>query len=221
MIKNKFWFTFIEIIVASTILILVSFFWVSNFYKGLEKKHFEQELHFFADISPSLEKQLGKEIFNYEIHIMTWSFYHFTVNKNPTNSQAFATFDGFTGVIQSDLTGFQHTILFERNNIFTWTGNNISFDFSQLGNYEIQSYSGSQKWNTLFLQYYTQIDTNNPIQLIWIKDEWSNSYTGITIKHSFWQNKQFFTSTWQIIEENIILTFENQTGLQMDLELTQ
>lgn len=209
--KNKYWFTFIEIIVSISILSFVSFFAISWFMRNFENQNLNEELSFFTDILYNLEKNIWKESIDYELYLLTGAFYYYTTNKN---NQEFTKFNNYTWTINIWFTWYLNTINLDKFTIFSWVFNdkNMDFNFSKPWNYEILTFSWLTKLNILYLNYYSKINKNDLIFLSKIKDESGNTYSWMVIKNQIWQKRQFLTNTWQIIDSDINLTFENNSS---------
>lgn len=219
MIKNKHWFTFVEILISIAILSIISVFAISNFWKNFEKQNLQEELDYFKYNLENLENSLWKETTDYEVYLSLGWEYYYTTNKNYSiNNQSILQLNSFTWKIT---TSNQWDIAYiYKNNMFIQTiswSQIFEIDISQKGNYKIDTFNSWKKINPLYIQRYANIEKIKNIELIDIEN---NSYTGIIIKNSLWQKRQILSSNNETITQDINLTFEDEKWNQTTLVLS-
>lgn len=219
MLKNKFWFTIIELIVAISILSIISFLTINSFNNNFEKQSLKEELNFFTQTLEDLDKSLWKENTDYEVYISTWWIYQYTTNKNYKTVTQSWVFNWYTWTIKR-IPSISYTteILLNWKNIYETWSNNFTYNFFEKWDYEIISWSWWNMLNNLYVSHYSKINLNNNIVLNQILGGTWNTYTWIIIKNNNWQKRQFLTNTWQLIDENIKLFFSNNLN-EITLEL--
>ncbi len=215
--KNKFWFTFIEIIVSLSILLTISVFAISSFWNNFEKQSLWEELQFFKDNLDDLESWLWFKYTDYEVKIYLWNNYYYTTNKNYlTNFVNISSINSTTWSIKINTWSLDTYIY--KDNMFlktlTWS-DSYSIDILQTWNYKIENYFKNNKINDLFINNYININKQKNIALISI----NNSLTWIIIKNSLWQKRQILDNNWQIISWDITLMFEDEKGTIIPLIL--
>lgn len=220
--KNNFAFTFIEILVSITILSIVSIFALSGFSKNFDRQSLNEELVFFQDVLKNLEKDIGRNITDYEISINKGEIYHYTINKNYLeNTQKILDFQSYTGIIQTS-TGSDFLKIFSNNMLIaSYSGSQTyEYNFDQKTNYKIETSNTWKKLNSLYIYHYKNIDAWKKVYLMEIKNG-TNTYDSIQIKNSIGQKRQILTNSGQIISWNISLTFEDDKWITTFLQLTQ
>lgn len=219
--KNKKGFTFVEILVAITILSLISLFALSWFGKNFEIQSLNEELSFFQERLAELDKNIGTNLSDYEISLFLGEIYFYTSNKNYLSTpQKILGFESYTGTIQTS-SGIDISRIFSDDFfIYTHSWTQIyEYNFANLPNYKVETYHNGTLINPIFISHYSQIKQENKIRLSKI-NIWTQSYTGILIKNNVGQKRQFFTSTGQILSSPISLIFEDNHGIQTQLTLT-
>lgn len=219
--KNKHAFTFVEILVAITILSLISIFALSWFGKNFEIQSVNEELSFFQERLRELDKNIGNSFTDYEISLFLGEIYFYTSNKSYlSDPQKMVWFDGYTGTIQTS-SGIDISRIFsDEFYLSTHSGSQVyEYDFSNHSNYRIETYHNGTEINPILISHYSQIKKENKIRLSKI-NSWIQSYTGILIKNHIGQKRQFLTNTGQIISSPISLTFEDNQGIATQLTLT-
>lgn len=220
--KNKLGFTFIEILVAISILSIVSIFALSWFSRNFEIQSLNEELAFFQDTLKNIEKDVWKNITDYEIFINQGEIYYYTTNKNYSeNTQTILDFKSYTWIIQTS-TWSDFLRIFSDNMLITsYSGSQIyEYNFSPKTNYKIETSNTWKKLNSLYIYHYKSINTSKNIYLKEIKNA-TNSYTWVQIKNSIGQKRQFLTYSGQILSWDIILKFEDDKWITTSLQLTQ
>lgn len=220
--KNRFAFTFIEILVAISILSIVSIFALSWFSRNFERQSLNEELVFFQDTLKKLEKDIGKNTTDYQIFINKWEIYYYTINKNYLkNTQNIVNFQSYTWVIQTS-SGTDFLKIFSDNMlIHSYSGSQIyEYSFDQKTNYKIETSNTWKKLNSLYIYHYKNIDAWKKVYLMEIKNG-TQTYDSIQIKNTIGQKRQILTNSGQIISWNILLTFEDNKWITTFLQLTQ
>jgi len=225
--KSNFWFTFVEIVLVISILVLTSTFAINEFSKNFEKQSILREINLINIKLSDLDKNVWKSITDYSLYLYTWSFYHYTTNtfyKDILNEISFLWWTGTlkTNYIWSSSWSNNAKIFFKNKFLkevsLSFSGS-LKMDFSKVWNYFIKS-ENTTKLNDIFINYFSQIDENKIIVLTSIKDENENSYTWIIIKNGLWFSREILDNNWNKIDTKIILTFENN-WLEANLELTK
>lgn len=220
--KNKFWFTLIEIIIAISILTITSVFVISSFNKNLNKQLLQEEISIFRDFLYDFENKVWKDITDYEINILTWAFYHYTSNKSSKILlQKIQNINWFSWIVNKWFSWANSKVYFNDELVFTHTWTIIyPYNFSKKWNYKIETFHLNNKFNLLYLEYFSKIDLNKNILLTQIKDHLNNNIDWLIIKNSIWQKRQFFTQYWEEINWDIDLYFEDELN-QIILKLTK
>ncbi len=226
--KNKFWFTFIELVVVISILLLISGYTITSFSKNLDSQSLLSEVNLINIKTSWLDKDIWKEITDYSLYLQTGSFYYYTTNNYYRDILNEISFLWWTWTLKINHTWietltnnvkilFKNKILSENNLFLTWT---LQLDVSQIWNYYIKTQNEKWTLNDIFINYFSQINEDRQINLASIIDEDNNSYTWIVIKNWLGQTKEFYDFSWNKIDKKIILTFENE-NTQTNLELTK
>ncbi len=219
--KNRLGFTFIEILIAVAILSIISVFAISWFARNFDIQSLNEELVFFQDTLKNLDKNIGKNITDYEFFIHTWEIYHYTVNKSYLQSyQEILGFNSYTGSIKT-ATGSEVSHIFSDNIlIFSHTGSQIyEYDFSSRNHYKIETLNTWKNLNSLYISHYVNIDSRNKIYLVKIENN-GNSLTGVIIKNNIGQKRQFLTEDKIQISWKINLIFEDMKWITTSITLT-
>lgn len=225
--KNKFWFTFIELVVVIWILAITSTFVISSFFRNFDKQSLLSEANLINIKIWDLDNEIWKNITDYELFLHTWSFYYYTTNIFYKDILNQVSFEGFTWVFTTNYSEawdlwannlkifFRNKMLEEQNISITWS---FQKDFSKIWNYYLKFENENINLNDFFIEYFSQINENNQIILTSIIDEDNNTYTWIIVKNWLWLSREIFDFLWNKIDKKINLTFENK-DTQTSLEL--
>lgn len=217
--KNNFWFTFIEILVVISILALVSSFSISSLNKGFEKQSLKSEINIFSDTIKNLDNDLGINITDYKLYLLTGSYYYYYTNnlyKNTTQYISFTSMSGssFTWTIKTNdtLKNDMRIDIYmnEKQNNSTNLSSTWEFIYkmSRKWKYEFRSFIGASSLNQISLEFFSKTDIKKPINIISIQDDIGNSYTWVIIKNNLWWKKIFTNMAETDIIKKLHLDFE-------------
>lgn len=227
--KNNLWFTFIEILVVISILAIVSAFSISSFNKGFERQSLKSEINIFADTIKNLDNDISVNITDYNLYLLTGSYYYYFTNnlyKNTTQSISFTSMSGssFTWTIKTNdivKNDMDLQIYFNTKKINTTSISSTgSFFYNILTKwkYEFRSSIGELSLNPISLEFFSKTDIKKPIDVTSIKDELWNTYTWVIIKNNLWK-KVFTTMNGLVINDKLDINFE-MIGSTWSLQLT-
>lgn len=208
------WFSFAELIISVGILTIIAVFSLTSLSNNFEKQNLSHEVNQLGQTIDELESSLGKEITDYEIYLLSGSFYYYSVNQNYKNILQDIKFSGFTGTIRTtDTVKNDIDISFYFNDkkyisdTFSSTGSYL-INLESPGRYRIDMYQTDIQLNKIYIEHYSQIDVKKTINLVEIKDANNNTYTGVVIKNSMWGKRKIETMTWIILQMPIEIQFE-------------
>lgn len=216
--KNNLWFTFIEILVVISILAIVSAFSISSFNKGFERQSLKSEINIFADTIKNLDNEIWVSITDYNIYLLTGSYYYYYTNnlyKNTIQYISFTSMSGtsFTWTIQTNdtvKTDMDLQIYFNTKKINATSVSSTGaflYNISTKWKYEFRSFIGELSLNPISLEFFSKTDIKKPIDVTSIKDDLWNTYTWVILKNNLWK-KTFTTMTGMIINQKLNINFE-------------
>jgi len=205
MLKNKFWFTFVELLVVVAIIAIT---WIVSIWaltKSFDINIADLQKDEISNFISSFEDRLWKDITDYEIIFTTWSFFQYKLNsKYKTHLLDDISFSWYTWSFNNTTLTWDVIEYIIYNNdkkidsiIDSKSGSVLKYDFDFL------------RWNTLiktkidntflndFWVYFYSWDEKNPLVIKDIK-KWSSSITWITMSWSVWWKKTF-SHTWELI----------------------
>lgn len=215
--KNNLWFTFIEILVVISILAIVSAFSISSFNKSFERQSLKSEINIFADTIKNLDNDIWVSITDYNLYILTGSYYYYYTNnlyKNTIQDISFTSMSGssFTWMIKTNDTiknDMNLQIYFNTKKINTTSVSSTGtffYDISTKWKYEFKTFIGELSLNPISLEFFSKTDIKKPIDVMNIKDEFWNTYTWVIIKNNLW--KKVFTTMTGMVIEKLNINFE-------------
>ena len=214
MIPNKYWFSFVEIIVVVSILAVISWFSITSMNTNFEKQALYSEVSNVKNTLKNLDDTLWKEITDYDFYLLTGSRYYYYTNRNYKTLNQSVSLSWNNWTIQTNDTiknSLDLNIFFNdkkvNNYSFSSTGS-FSGSFTSTGRYKMNTVYTDYDLNTIYINSYTYFDTKKDINLSKIEDGSGNIYTWITIKNSIGKTREYYTNTGIIISTPIKLTFE-------------
>lgn len=228
MIKNKYGFTFIEIIIVVSILIMISALSIDSFWKNFEKVSLWNEVNLLNNKISKLDNDILSNITDYKIYLFTWTWWYFYYYENSLykNINQFISINWFTWKITTNDIS-KNTL--DLNIYINWKKNQntslsstwvFEYNFSNNSDYMINSYIWSNNLNKIYLEYFSKIDKEKLIYLEEIKDELLNSYTWIIISNKIWWKRIFQTMTWALINSDLTFKFGSFSN-EYNLKLTK
>lgn len=220
-IKNKkYAFSLVELIVVSSILIIISSSGMIYFTDFIDDLAFNKMIIKVWDNFKDLDKKIDrKEIFDYELYLSGWINYYISsenifdlktsIKFNNLNSWiwylSFSWSNSWTGVIK-----YYSNYKFKKEEIINWTWT-FTWSFDNPTNYKIE---WSFSWETLNTMYFNYFEKNKYIKLLSIHDG-SNYLNSIVIKNILWK-KTFWNNNSL---DKITLTFEDNLWKTKTLEI--
>ena len=213
-------FSLVELIIVSSILIIVSSSGVLYFSDFIDDLTFKKTINSINDNFETLDNKINKkEIFDYEIYLSWWTDYY-SSSENIFDLNTFIEFNELNNWIWK----------FSFNWATSWTGNIklykdykfikndiINYDWSftwNLDNINKYKITWSFSWNTLNTINFNYFDNKKFIKLIKIMSG-SVNLDSIIIKNILWK-KKFWDND---LNEKIILVFENEVWRIENLEI--
>ena len=220
-IKNKkYAFSLVELIVVSSILIIISSSGMIYFTDFIDDLAFNKMIIKVWDDFKDLDKKIDrKEIFDYELYLSGWINYYISsenifdlktsIKFNNLNSWiwylSFSWSNSWTGVIK-----YYSNYKFKKEEIINWTWT-FTWSFDNPTNYKIE---WSFSWEILNTMYFNYFEKNKYIKLLSIHDG-SNYLNSIVIKNILWK-KTFWNNNSL---DKITLTFEDNLWKTKTLEI--
>ena len=221
--KNH-WFTLIELIVVTSILILVSGSWILYFNSFVNSYWIKSELSLINNIFDDLDKQVkNKEIFDYELYL-SWNtiwFYSYQNKFDTDNNQVLESIDFLSGTwvlkidptATSDIWQFKiysdYKFLFEKI-IDWWDG--FDYNFWEDQSYKIVWYLSGSQLNNINLSYYSETNLDKEtwdfLELTAINTDENKSGTIINrlvVRNIWWKKEIDWDDT---LYEEVYLFFE-------------
>lgn len=213
-------FSLIELIVVSSILIIVSTSWVFYFVSFIDNLTFKETLSDVKNNFETLNNKISKkEIFDYEMNFSKSNLYY-SSSENIVDLDTYIKIDSITDwVITTSFSGatsgtwtiklyengkYKKTETIEHDWTFTWSIINTS-------KYKI---TWSFSWNILNTINFNYFDSKKLIQLVEIQEN-STEVNETKIKNILWK-KEFWDDS---SVEKIILTFEDNNWRVEILEI--
>ncbi|MDD5769375.1 MAG: type II secretion system protein [Candidatus Gracilibacteria bacterium] len=228
MIKNKYGFTFIEIIIVVSILIMISALSIDSFGKNFEKVSLGNEVNLLNNKISKLDNDILSNITDYKIYLFTGTggYFYYYENSLYKNINQFISINGFTGKITTNdisknTLDLNIYINGKKNQNTSLSSTGVfEYNFSNNSDYMINSYIGSNNLNKIYLEYFSKIDKEKLIYLEEIKDELLNSYTGIIISNKIGGKRIFQTMTGALINSDLTFKFGSFSN-EYNLKLTK
>ena len=218
---SKRWFTFIELVVVITIIILISSTGVIYFFKQVSSLKIASDIGKIIDIVDNLDSQVdSKKILDYEIFInnnslwFTWSINNLWLDNYQNLNMDFET---WTWTISSNswtILKIYSWIKFQEEKIIdsSWK---YSYSFLRKYNSKILAYYSWSTLNNIFINYFSPdnliINNENKLELTWINtksDKTWNNYNNIIIQNINWK-KSIIPNWWSWINK-VYLFFERE-----------
>lgn len=227
MIKQKKAFTLIELLLVTTILILLSVSWIfyfNDFISGLQlKTSINKTKNYIKTYDDRIK---NKDLVDYEIHFKKNSYWFYdyenifdTDKKQKISSINFKTWSWVINTTETNSEAWEIKIFWDNNFInkkFLDASKKFNYLFTWSLNYKISSKISWKEINNINLNYFS---LNNIINLAEINsqpDKGGVSYNNFVIKNIWWKKKIYHNST----ELNkIFLFFENTNWKQEILEI--
>jgi prepilin-type N-terminal cleavage/methylation domain-containing protein len=222
--KIKKAFSLIELIIVSSILVIVSSSGVIYFTDFIDNLALKKTISIIWNNFETLDKKIDrKEIFDYELYLSGWTNYY-TSSENIFDSDVsieisslnldnwiweikFNRASSWTGVIKY-YKGYKFKKLEQLNYNWSFTGN-----FLDPFSYKIE---WSFSWKTVNSINFNYFDDKKLIRLVKIDTNKDNNIDSIVIKNILWK-KTF----WNDNVNKITLTFENNLWKVKTLELNR
>lgn len=210
MIKNKSWFTLIEILISMTIIIILWVYSFSWLHKSFLNKIPENEFSLFLDKLSTLDENIWKLHNDYTLDIIQKPFYIYTINSLWKDNTQSISFDetSFSWTVTTTASGTYSFFVYKDNvHITSSTWETLDFYFVDPGSYQVQTMIWWEFLNPLFVEYFSQIDKENLISF-----DQSDIGTWITLQNLFWQNRKIYWLDWTTISDKVGLWFRTDQG---------
>lgn len=227
--KNKFWFTFVELIAVISIISIITIFWVSSFLTNQKKVIFKHELDNISKTILDNNKDIWRNITDYEMNFYTdQNFYTITQNKLYKNILQSIIFNSYTWTLTTTATWWTLELnIFENNKLkdtkminATWS---LDLSFSGSINYTLKSKIWSVELNPISINRYSinsefWAASDITLKAMTWSVSWSiYSFTWISLKNDLTKSKEI-SSNWSIID-NATLYFEKDwTELNLNIK---
>ena len=221
-------FTFIELIIVISIMILITTSSVFYFLDFVKNKEVGQKIQILEDNLTKLDKDVSNyKIFDYEvifdINTHSWWYISYINNFDINNSQYIDSFNSLTwSWVIKFLWSWTGSIKIYKKDKFiykTWitSSDTINYDFNQEISYKIKSTLTWETLNDIWINYYSEDnlkpEKNNLLNLTDINTKKDKSWTNITklIITNIWWKKVFYSWSLsnKITDDNIFLFFES------------
>lgn len=212
-------FTFIELLVVITIIVLISSTGVIYFFKQVSSLNVSSEIDKVIDIVDNLDSEIeNKKILDYNIYIknndfwLTWSINNLWINNSQNLNM---NFDTWTWIITSNSWTYLKIYWWIKlyKTVQVDSSNNYSYNFWNNVDSKIESSYSWSILNEVFINYYSpdNIKKNNEDRLeltnINTKSDKSwTSYNSLEIKNINW--KKIIIPNWWSDINKIYLFFE-------------
>ena len=226
-LKNT-WFTLVELLVVTTIIILMSASGVFYFNSFVNSYSLKAELSLINSVFNELDDKVkNKEIYDYELYLSQNSqmFYSYQNKFDEKYNQIFNSIDLLTGswelkIIPSTDSGEtwqlkiygEYKLLSEK---FLDSGNTFSYDFTNSSSYKILWYLEWININDISINYYSQTNLDKEkgdfivaIAINTKEDKSWNSYLELIIKNIWWKKVFYDNSLNEIVSDEIYIFFE-------------
>ena len=226
-LKNT-WFTLVELLVVTTIIILMSASGVFYFNSFVNSYSLKAELSLINSVFNELDDKVkNKEIYDYELYLSQNSqmFYSYQNKFDEKHNQVFNSIDLLTGTWELKIAPFtslgetwqlkiygEYKLLSEK---FLDSGNTFSYDFKDSSSYKILWYLSGSKINDINLNYYseTNLDKEKGDFMILIdintkEDKSWTAYSELIIKNIWWKKVFYDNSLNEISSSEIYIFFE-------------
>ena len=224
---NKKAFTFIELVVVITIIILISSSWVIYFFRQVSSLKLASEIEKLVNIVDKLDSEVdSRKILDYSINIGTSTnklgFFYTTNNLWLDYRQELnMNFDTWTWILSTNLSTWNNYtfkiyswIKFQWKNIID-SSDTYEYNFLENINYKIIWTLSWSVLNNIYINYYSSDnliqDNENKLELININsksDKTWISYNSLEIKNLNWK-KSIIPDWWSDISK-IYLFFERE-----------
>lgn len=210
--KNKFGFTFVELLVVVAIIIIMTWFWVMSFFKNQSESLFYQEVQSINQVISNYDFNIWKTITDYEINFYEKKdFYVVYENNLYKNYTQLVSFNSNTWTISNNSnTTWSYTLKIYENNKLkttqilsaTWS---FVYDFSWQANYTIE---WDVNWTTLNKISINKFWKNNDfwqyssINLIKIENN-SNTYSWAKLSNNISKDKKLFVNSLPVVDFNL------------------
>lgn len=214
--KNKFWFTFVELVVVIAIIWIIWIWGFSSFFSNEQKRTFSQELSMITQKISDLDNNIWKDISDYKLEFFKdKDFYLISTNSDYKTNLQNINFDSYTWTIKndSDSSSYYQLNIYKNNKIvddfvLAWTWS-LKYNFSDKWDYLIKWILGWKELNNIYIKFFPWEDWT---YLKYIE----NSLTWVIIKNNFSWNKQIIWN-WNNIDK-IDLLFE-KNWIEQTLEI--
>ena len=226
-LKNT-WFTLVELLVVTTIIILMSASGVFYFNSFVNSYSLKAELSLINSVFNELDDKVkNKEIYDYELYLSQNSqmFYSYQNKFDEKYNQIFNSIDLLTGswelkIIPSTDSGEtwqlkiygEYKLLSEK---FLDSGNIFFYDFTNSSSYKILWYLEWININDISINYYSQTNLDKEkgdfivaIAINTKEDKSWNSYLELIIKNIWWKKVFYDNSLNEIVSDEIYIFFE-------------
>lgn len=218
-------FTFVELIVVTSILVLVSVSSVFYFSGFIDNYKLKSEIGLIKNNIDDFDNKVrNKQSYDYEMHFKTWEWF-FTTYQNIFDIDNYATgvFNNWTWTlsIEPTLTWalWQIKIYNDYKTLFEnmlQADNDITYNFDQYTYYKIIWYLWNNRINDLFLNYYSpdnlSFDSDLSLLLSDINTSSDKNWTVVAdlVVKNVWWRKEFYNWITKVDSESIYLFFEKQ-----------
>lgn len=214
--KNKFWFTFVELIVVIAIIWIIWIWWFSSFFSSEQKRTFSQDISMISQSILNLDNNIWKDISDYQAKFFKdKNFYLVSTNNYYKSTLQDINFISYTWTIKnnSNSSWYYQLDIFKNNKfidsfVLGWTWS-LQYDFSEKWDYLIKWILGWKELNSIYVKFFPWEDYYNLKNI-------ENSLTWIIIKNDFSWNKQIIWN-WNNIDK-INLLFE-KNWIEQNLEI--
>ncbi|MCD5385211.1 hypothetical protein LRZ95_00925 [Candidatus Gracilibacteria bacterium] len=232
-------FTFIELIIVISIMILITTSSVFYFLDFVKNKEVGQKIQILEDNLTKLDKDVSNyKIFDYEvifdINTHSGGYISYINNFDINNSQYIDSFNSLTGsgVIKFLGSGTGSIKIYKKDKFIYKTGitssDTINYDFNQEISYKIKSTLTGEILNDIGINYYSEDnlkpEKNNLLNLTDINTKKDKSGTNITklIITNIGGKKVFYSGSLsnKITDDNIFLFFESN-GVEKFIKITK
>lgn len=210
--KNKFGFTFVELLVVVAIIIIMTWFWVMSFFKNQSESLFYQEVQSVNQLISNYDFNIWKTITDYEINFYEKKDFYVVYENNLYKSYTqLVSFNSNTWTISNNSnTTWSYTLKIYENNKLkttqilssTWS---FVYDFSWQANYTIE---WDVNWTTLNKISINKFWKNNDfwqyssINLIKIENN-SNTYSWAKLSNNISKDKKLFVNSLPVVDFNL------------------
>lgn len=234
--KNNKWFTLIELLISSIIIILLSTFSISIFFDRQSAQFLREEINKVKQDIIFSKKELWNKITDFEFEFHIWNdFYIKNINKLYKDNLLYIswwinTYSNFSSWFTINLTSSKQNTPFllkilKENKIIlkdflssTWS---LDFFIKDNSDYLFKAFFNTNLSNTLQIIPFSNFDKKNYIKLINIIDDTNNSYSWIILRQNLLNDMQFQTLTWNVIKTDKIILEFNANNEIFVLEITK